>query len=55
MGKHVTFDPISGTTTIETIPDELEPAPPAPVIQPPTAEERIAAVEATLLEILLGG
>lgn len=49
--KHVEIDTQTGEEVVTELPDEIVDMPP----QMPTSEERIAALEAALLDQLLGG
>lgn len=51
MGKHIIYHPYTGVTETIHIPDEEEIVEPVEAVAP-TDQERIAALEATLLDIL---
>lgn len=51
--KQIIFDAHTGETTITEVPNEEMSV--VEEIQPPTAEERLQALEQAMLELVLGG
>lgn len=54
MGKHITYDPQTGISQYIEIPEDEEVVE-IPKTVMPTEAERIDAIEAALLDILMGG